>query len=158
MKQIILLILISHTNDALGQFFNETVTLPEAAKNEIEECYKIRVNQNVPAEDLWQVQLACLSEYYKNLNVNNITSDNMKPFMDAENNRFGFTAPPTGFRLRRDLRTLTEEEWIKTVNVFLQMYKLVSSALKSLRKKRKTNQGLASQLSYSGSFLALKPW
>ncbi|XP_053374862.1 uncharacterized protein LOC123535176 [Mercenaria mercenaria] len=87
MKQIILLTLILHTNDALGQFFNKTVTLPEAAKNEIEECYNIGVSQNVPAEDLWQVQLACLSEYYKNLNANNITSDNMKPFIDAENNR-----------------------------------------------------------------------
>ncbi|XP_060569873.1 putative tyrosinase-like protein tyr-3 [Ruditapes philippinarum] len=76
-----------------------------------------------PAID-WQADLACGHAYFNHLGPNNLTDGDWAIFKEAENDRFSFghTAPSFGISIRREIRTLSDEEWKNVTDVFRELY------------------------------------
>ncbi|XP_060586345.1 putative tyrosinase-like protein tyr-3 isoform X2 [Ruditapes philippinarum] len=99
-----------------GDFvFHET--LPDT----VNECFE---NAKKEPVNFHRAQRACMLAYYTEvLQPQNLTDEDKRFFAERQNSRFMFTPPKTGFRLRREIRTLSKEERQRFFKVLQTMYK-----------------------------------
>lgn len=127
----------------------ETVELPDGAKPDIDIC-KNHAAKHLSKDMQWQGDLACLSAYWGKLPATNITSDDMAFFEEAQKQRFGFSPPPSGFRIRREVRTLSDTEWQAVTEVINTMNK------RGILRKFGRLHGFALETAHKGA--AFLPW
>lgn len=101
--------------------YEDIIELPDQARPLLEDC-KTHAKE-LPEEMQWQGHLACLNGYFTSLPADNLTDNDWALFLEAQNNSFGFKPPPSGFRIRKEIRTLTEKERNDVAEVFYTMYK-----------------------------------
>ncbi|XP_060569899.1 putative tyrosinase-like protein tyr-3 isoform X2 [Ruditapes philippinarum] len=102
------------------QAYQFNINLPDSAQSEIEAC--VNRSRKSPAIQ-WQAEMACGHEYFARLGPNNLTEDDWAIFKTATDNIFGHTPPSFGISTRREVRTLSEEEWQNVTDVFGELFK-----------------------------------
>lgn len=102
-----------------GQFGNITVEIPIEGVEEIRKCQAMAKDTPV---DEYLANLACVHAYYSKTGPRNLTAAEWELFENASKQRFGYVPPTTGHRVRREVRTLSAEDWNKFTDVIQQMY------------------------------------
>lgn len=88
---------------------------------EVDQCLKEA--QDHPVE-LHKAQMACIKKYADKTEPDNkLTKDDERFFGRRVETRFGLGPPPTGFRVRKEIRRLTDEERDRLFSAFKELYK-----------------------------------
>ncbi|WAR12666.1 TYR3-like protein [Mya arenaria] len=85
--------------------FSHTLTLPEY----VQECFDR--SKNLAQVDTQLAEEACLRAHFNKILEASITDEDYNFFKtEFEDTRYGFHGPPTGFRRRSDIRTLSRQD------------------------------------------------
>ncbi|XP_060569890.1 putative tyrosinase-like protein tyr-3 [Ruditapes philippinarum] len=129
------------------QAYQFNISLPDSAQSEIEKC--IQRSRKSPAIH-WQAEMACGHEFFTKLGPNNLTDEDWAVFKTATVDGFGYTPPLFGISTRREVRTLSEEEWTNVTDVFRELFE--SGILQSFSRLH----GKATLRAHKGG--AFLPW
>ncbi|XP_052818780.1 putative tyrosinase-like protein tyr-3 [Mya arenaria] len=97
--------------------FSHTLTLPEY----VQECFDR--SKNLAQVDRKLAEEACLRAHFNKILTPLITDEDYNYFKtEFEDTRYGFHGPPTGFRRRSDIRTLSRQDREAVFDVFRTLY------------------------------------
>lgn len=99
---------------------NDSIVLMESVLNADYANCKQNATEGLTVDIVWQGQLACVENYFKQLPPQGLTNEEWSFFNES---RLGLFPPPTGKRTRREVRTLSDDEWKDVVVVWQTMYK-----------------------------------